>query len=76
MRLWKSNCRVGATSVHDWKADDSKISKMPLIPLKSQLFTRKLKEYKFKEPYLDCQLPTPTSLKLPLLMDNRAKWEF
>jgi hypothetical protein len=40
----KKNCQVGVTSWHRWIADDSRVSKMPLILLKIQLFIGKLKK--------------------------------
>jgi hypothetical protein len=47
------------------------ITKMALLPVKSQLATRKL-----KKPWLDCRLPTLTSLKASSRMEICAKEEF
>jgi hypothetical protein len=56
--------QVGVTCWHHWRADGSKLRKRPLILLKSQLFICEK-----KEPWLDCQWPTPTSLKSSFLLD-------
>jgi hypothetical protein len=59
------SCQVVVTSWHHWKAGGSRISKMPLTLLKSQLFIRKVKE----PSRLDRQILTPTTLKSPFLFD-------